>query len=70
MIYPINYIKNKASLNRVKILSQDGPSDYMRQVINKMDDETFDLYLKYHLSICERAELLGASSHVLEILKK
>lgn len=66
----INYIKNKASLNRVKILSQDGPSDYMRQVINKMDDETFDLYLKYHLSICERAELLGASSHVLEILKK
>ena len=35
-----------------------------------MDDETFDIYIKYHLSICEKAELLGASSHVLDILKK
>ena len=36
----------------------------------KMDDDTFELYYKYHLSICEREELLGASSHVLDILKK
>jgi hypothetical protein len=35
-----------------------------------MDKETFDIYLKYHLSICERPELLGASSHVLDIVKK
>ena len=35
-----------------------------------MDEETFEIYYKYHLSICEREELLGASSHVLDILKK
>ena len=66
----INYLKDELNLTRVKILSQDGPSDYIRKVINKMDDETFDIYLKYHLSTCERSELLGASSHVLDILKK
>lgn len=66
----INYLKDKLNLTRVKILSQDGPSDYIRKVINKMDDETFNIYLKYHLSTCERPELLGASSHVLDILKK
>lgn len=66
----INYLKNELNLTRVKILSQDGPSDYIRKVINKMDDETFNIYLKYHLSTCERQELLGASSHVLDILKK
>lgn len=66
----INYLKDKLNLTRVKILSQDGPSDYIRKVINKMDDETFNIYLKYHLSTCERLELLGASSHVLDILKK
>lgn len=66
----INYLKDKLNLTRVKILSQDGPSDYIRKVINKMDDETFNIYLKYHLSTCERSELLGASSHVLDILKK
>lgn len=66
----IDYLKNKTGLTRVNIISQDGPSDYIRSIINKMDDKTFDLYLKYHLSICERKELLGASSHVLDILKK
>ena len=66
----INYYKDVLNLKRVKIISQDGPSDYLRKVINKMDDETFEIYYKYHLSICERSELLGASSHVLDILKK
>ena len=66
----INYLKDKLNLKRFKILSQDGASDYIRPIINKMDDETFDIYIKYHLSICEREELLGASSHVLDILKK
>ena len=66
----INYYKDTLNLKRVKILSQDGPTDYLRSTINKMDDETFELYYKYHLSICERKELLGSSSHVLDILKK
>lgn len=66
----INELNELAGLKRIKILAQDGPSDYIRQVINKMDDETFNLYIKYHLSTCERLELLGASSHVLDIVKK
>ena len=66
----INYFKDEASLTRVNIVSQDGPSDYLRQTINKMDDETFNIYIRYHLSTCERKELLGVSSHVLDILKK
>lgn len=57
-------------LKRVKVLAQDGPSDYMRNVINKMDDDTFGVYLDYHFKTCERSELLGASSHVMDILKK
>lgn len=66
----INRYKNIVKLKRIKILSQDGPTDYLRKVINKMDDETFDIYYKYHLTICERKELLGSSSHVLDILQK
>ena len=66
----INEINRITNLKRVKIIAQDGPSDYIRPIINKMDDETFNIYIKYHLSTCERKELLGASSHVLDILKK
>ena len=57
-------------MNRVKIIAQDGFTDYIRKYINDLSDDEFDLYIKYHLSVCERKELLGSSSHVLDILKK
>ena len=66
----INELNNLSNLKRIKIIAQDGPSDYIRPILNKMDEETFDTYLKYHLSTCERPELIGASSHVLDILRK
>ena len=66
----INYLKKKTDLKRVKIISQDGPTEYLKKEINNMSDEMFDMYLKYHYSICERKELLGSSRHILDILKK
>lgn len=69
-IKDINELNDICNLKRVKILAQDGPSDYMRPIINKMDEETFEIYMNYHLSTCEREDLLGASSHVLDIVKK
>ena len=36
----------------------------------KMSDEEFELFVKYHLAICEKRELLGSSSHLLYICKK
>lgn len=66
----INRYNKKANLKRIKILAQDGPADYLRPIINKMDEEEFKIFIKYHLKTCERKELLGASSHVLDILKK
>lgn len=66
----INKYKNIVGLKRVKILSQDGPTDYIRKYINDLDEEEFNIYINYHLSICERKELLGSSSHILDILKK
>lgn len=66
----IDRYKDIVDLERIKIIAQDGASDYIRKFINDLDEEEFELYIKYHLSICERYELLGASSHVMEILKK
>ena len=66
----IDKLMNDANLKRERIVSQDGASEYIKDVINKMSDDEFDLYLKYHFATCEREELLGASRHVLDILKK
>ncbi len=66
----INYLKDKCKLKRVKIINQDGPTEYIKKIINNMDDEQYELFIKYHLSTCERPELLGAGRHILDILEK
>ncbi len=57
-------------VERIKIISADGPADYLRPVLNKMDDETYEMFIQYHLATCERAELLGAGAHTVDILRK
>lgn len=62
--------KEAGGLRREKIVSADGPADYLRPMLHNMDEETFKLFIKYHLSTCERPELLGAGAHTLDILIK
>lgn len=66
----INKINEEAGVKRVQIISADGPANYMRPILNSMDEETFDIFIKYHLSTCERQDLLGAGAHTLDILIK
>lgn len=66
----IDELNKLTDLKLIKRFAQDGPSDYIRPHINKMDEETFNAYINYHLNTCERKELLGASSHVVDILTK
>lgn len=66
----IDALRQAAELERMKIISADGPSDYMRQVLNAMDEPTFEAFVNYHLATCERMELMGACSHTVDILKK
>lgn len=65
----INALKEKSGLERVKIFSPDGPADYMRHELNAMDQETFELFKNYALEISERPELLGAGSHIVDVLR-
>ena len=69
-IEDINYLKDELNLKRECIISQDGPTEYIKKIINKMDEETFNIYLDYHFKTCERKEMLGSSRHILDILKK
>ena len=66
----IDELNQKAGLSRYKILSPDGPADYMRPFLNALSEEEFDLFIEYQKSICERRELLGAGAHILDILVK
>ncbi len=63
-------INAKADVERIQIIAADGPANYIRQTLNAMDDETYEMFIQYHLSTCERPELLGASAHTLDILRR
>lgn len=69
-IEDIDEINRQTGSTRLKLIAADGPADYMRRELNAMDEETFALFIKYHLATCERPELLGASSHLVDILKR
>lgn len=69
-IEDINAINQEVSIERVKIVAADGQANFMRPILNAMDEETFEIFIKYHLSTCERPDLLGASAHTLDILTK
>lgn len=57
-------------VDREYLIATDGATNYMSDVVNQMDEETYQLYIKYHLSICERQDLIGATHHSLDILRK
>ena len=57
-------------VKKIKLVAADGATNYMRQVIDAMDDETFGQWMDYHFSTCERQDLIGASHHTLDILQK
>lgn len=55
---------------RLHYVGTDMATNYMRDVIDEMDEDFFSVYLRYHFSICERADLVGASHHILDIHRK
>lgn len=69
-IEDIDSFNHEVGLNREKIIALDGASDYIRSALTRLSEEDFKEFIKYHFSICERSDLLGASSHLLDIIKK
>ena len=65
----IDALNEAAGLSRIEMFAPDGPSDYMRRELNAMSEETFKLFIEYQKSVSLRKELLGASSHVVDILR-
>lgn len=55
---------------RLHYVATDLYTRHMQETVDAMDDETFALYMRYHLSICERADMVGLTNHSLDIQRK
>ncbi|MCF0202555.1 MAG: class I SAM-dependent methyltransferase [Bacteroidaceae bacterium] len=67
-IEDIDRLNAAAGLTRTKIFSPEGAADFMRTQINQMTEENFQLFIKYQMQIAERKDLIGAGSHVVDML--
>jgi len=64
----MNELNSLAGLERVKVFAPDGAADYIRRELNALDEESFELFVKYQMKVAERPDLLGASSHTVDVL--
>jgi len=56
-------------INILHEIGADGLSELCAEKINKMDDETYESWFKYHLYCSEKPEFLGMSNHYLFVGK-
>lgn len=66
----IDLLMGPLHVRRLHYVGTDLASNYMREAVDGMDDELYELYLRYHFAICERPDLVGASHHILDISRK
>ena len=60
----------KAEVRLCHEVAADGLSELLKDMINRMDDASFQQYLRYHYHICEKPENLGMSNHLLFVGQK
>lgn len=58
------------NVTRLNYVAADGYTNHMRETVDSMDLATFELYLKYHFSVCERPDMAGLTHHALDIFRK
>lgn len=63
-------LDEQAQLTRVKIIAADGAANYIRPYLNALTQEEYEAFIRYHMATCERMDLMGASSHTVDILTK
>ena len=60
----------KAGVQICHEVASDGASELLQDLVNGLDDASYQQYLRYHFYICEKPEFLGMSNHLLFVGSK
>lgn len=66
----IDRLMDGFDVTRLHYVGTDMATNYMRNVVDEMEDGLFEMYLQYHFVICERADMVGTSHHILDVFRK
>ena len=66
----IDALRAHFPVTQLHFVASDGYTNHMRETVDTMDEETYALFIKYHLAVCERADMVGYSHHTIDIFRK
>ena len=66
----IDALREGLEVTQLHFVAADGYAKHMQDALADMDEKTYQLYLRYHLTTCERADLVGISHHNIDIFRK
>ncbi len=66
----IEALRSNLDVTPLHFVAADGYANYMRQSLAEMEEELYELYLRYHFATCERQDMVGYSNHFLDIFRK
>ena len=66
----IDELRSHLPVTQLHFVASDGYTNHMRNTVEQMDEETYQMYLRYHFATCERLDMIGYSHHTLDIFRK
>lgn len=66
----VDALMQSFAVERLHYVGADIAVHFMRETMEEMDEELFDTFMRYHLYICERSDMVGLTNHMLDIFRK
>ena len=66
----IDALMSGFNVTRLHYVGTDMLVHFLRREFSELDDEDFEFYMRYHLAVCERPDMIGATNHMLDIFRK
>ena len=66
----IDALRSGLGVTQLHFVAAEGYAKHMEAALADMDEETYRLFLRYHLTTCERPDMVGISHHTIDIFRK
>ena len=66
----IDALRTGLGVTQLHFVAAEGYAKHMEHTLADMDEETYRLFLRYHLHTCERQDMVGISHHTIDIFRK
>ena len=66
----IDALREGLGVTQLHFVAAEGYAKHMDAALEEMDEESYRLFLRYHLATCERPDMVGISHHTIDIFRK